>query len=279
MKTHEINTNFLLKKMGKFKFRTGFTLIELLVVVSIIATLMSILLPALANAHEQACRVLCLSNLRQLTLAWSFYAADNDDNLCSPHTMWQNSKPGNHWVTDSIGIPGNTIGGTEQAIRDGVLWQYTQNVRLYKCKSDASPLLRNYSMSSAMGAGGSWPYSTQPVTPGLGNPVYWSFRVLDKIPRPARKMVFIDDENGPSDRGLRSWISGPFRPAINVDRLECTMEFFGSTRHSHGRNLSFADGHCEYWKLKGRYKSKVFQALPEDFLPMWETLKGRAEYK
>ncbi len=61
--------------------RVGFTLVELLVVISIIALLMAILLPALARAREQAKRIVCLSNLKQLTLAWMTYASANNDKL------------------------------------------------------------------------------------------------------------------------------------------------------------------------------------------------------
>ncbi|GAJ23796.1 unnamed protein product, partial [marine sediment metagenome] len=52
----------------------GFTLVELLVVIAIIALLMAILMPALNRAKEQGKRAVCLSNLRQLTLAWIMYA-------------------------------------------------------------------------------------------------------------------------------------------------------------------------------------------------------------
>jgi len=55
----------------------GFTLIELLVVISIIALLLSLLLPALGAARESGRGVVCLSNLRQLALANSAYAEDS----------------------------------------------------------------------------------------------------------------------------------------------------------------------------------------------------------
>ena len=59
----------------------GFTLIELLVVISIIALLIALLLPALEAASEQARRVLCGSNQKQLIMAMHVVAADRDGNL------------------------------------------------------------------------------------------------------------------------------------------------------------------------------------------------------
>lgn len=56
--------------------RRAFTLIELMVVVSVIAVLISILLPSLAAAREQAKIVKCSSQLRQLGTAANYYASD-----------------------------------------------------------------------------------------------------------------------------------------------------------------------------------------------------------
>ncbi len=59
----------------------AFSLVELLVVIAIIALLMAILLPMLTKAREQGKRIICLSNLRQLTVAWTAYAQANSEKL------------------------------------------------------------------------------------------------------------------------------------------------------------------------------------------------------
>lgn len=83
----------------------GFTLVELLVVISIIALLVSILLPALNKARDQAKLLLCKTNLRQQGIAFQTYALDNNGAMV----------PGNYMMGHDIwGMPSeNSTGGTD----------------------------------------------------------------------------------------------------------------------------------------------------------------------
>ena len=61
------------------KTKKGFTLIELLVVISIIALLLSILMPALTKVKDQARSAVCKSNLKQWGLCFSMYLVENNE--------------------------------------------------------------------------------------------------------------------------------------------------------------------------------------------------------
>ncbi len=71
---------------GLSKSIHGFTLIELLVVVAIIAVLISILLPSLNRAREQAKQTVCMSNFKQFGLMYAMYSNDFNGYQCPPET-------------------------------------------------------------------------------------------------------------------------------------------------------------------------------------------------
>jgi prepilin-type N-terminal cleavage/methylation domain-containing protein/prepilin-type processing-associated H-X9-DG protein len=66
---------------GASKNKRAFTLVELLVVIAVIALIMSILLPALRRARNSANRLICSTNMNQISLALRAYAADNSDKV------------------------------------------------------------------------------------------------------------------------------------------------------------------------------------------------------
>jgi len=96
--------------------KRGFTLIELLVVVAIIALLISILLPSLSRAREQAKGTVCMSNLKQIGMGFFFYGQDFGE-----------QPPPNRMQA----APGAPNGGTPPEFRDSDWWYYAHMVPRY----------------------------------------------------------------------------------------------------------------------------------------------------
>ncbi len=227
----------------------GFTLIELMVVIAIMMTLMSILLPSLSRAREAGKRVVCLSNLRQMTMAWHFYAGDNDEQLCSPDTFWNDTDVSKYWAADGPVVPSNNIGGTKAALKGGVLWSYTERTAdLYKCRADRTDLLRSYSISNTMGG-----YARDGTRP---------FHTMADITQAPERAVFVD-------AGSRlQWIAGSFWPMhIDDDGVEWEITDWHNitSRHGGGFNMSFADFHTEYYKWRdGRTEELSYWEISAD---------------
>jgi len=103
--------------------RSGFTLIELLVVIAIIAILAAILFPVFSRAREKARQTSCLSNLKQLSLAFIMYAQDYDETM--PPAVYPDWAT--YWDT-KVDWFGNVIG-------DGMITPYTKNQQISQCPS------------------------------------------------------------------------------------------------------------------------------------------------
>jgi prepilin-type N-terminal cleavage/methylation domain-containing protein len=106
------------------KHRRGFTLIELLVVIAIIAILAAILFPVFAQAREKARQTTCLSNLKQIGLAFKMYVQDFDERWpqCDPIGCCSNGQ------NNSDGMDFGYNGWISNAIRP-----YTKDQAIYIC--------------------------------------------------------------------------------------------------------------------------------------------------
>jgi prepilin-type N-terminal cleavage/methylation domain-containing protein len=108
--------------------KRAFTLIELLVVIAIIGILAGMLLPALAKAKDQAQRVKCLGNLKQILLSTHLYVDDWDGIM--PYTSWSSgtlNKPNWCYTRYREGQP------SDDRVEDGQLWPYHKSKALYSC--------------------------------------------------------------------------------------------------------------------------------------------------
>lgn len=193
-------------------------MIELLVVIAIIALLLSILMPCLSAAKELGQRAVCLSSVRQLTLAWRMYANDSDDEICAAnvgHSKWG-------WVANHVvdATPAEQI----ESIQAGMLFPYLETVGIYTCPTAKKDEVRSYSAVSSMNT----------IISSNKGKVY---KKLLKIKNSHSMLVFVCE----GEISNYAYSVAYHTPAW-IDP--------GPIRHSLGTVFSFVDGHSESWKWK-----------------------------
>ncbi len=209
--------------------RRGFTLIELLVVIAIIALLMGILLPSLNRAREQARKIACLSNMRQMGIALQTYLIDSEYRL--PPSSCRCEDPNDHWLR--------------------ILAGYTRQQLLFHCPSDRAKDFIDWDKPLAEQEGR---YSSFAVN-ALLDPIHYRYGArrnryndTNKIRRQSYT-IWINEAPDTENFNLADHI----HPEQWEGSLEYAKEFVAWDRHKGTSNYLFADGHAENMEFEQTY--------------------------
>ncbi|HEX8913345.1 MAG TPA: type II secretion system protein [Humisphaera sp.] len=209
----------------------GFTLVELLVVIGIIALLMSILLPSLSRAREQANQIKCLSNLRTLGHAVAMYQGDN----------------GGHF-------PKSAVVQQPTAREDWIFWQPTRDVNdsslarylglpvneeLYRCPSDLNWQTRAYRFSYVLNKRTSCINAPNVAVAQLA-------RKVTQVRRPAEKLLMYEEDERTVDDGHGNPDNGGNLLAIRHDFRKRSPDNGMSNNSECRGNILFCDNHAGY---------------------------------
>jgi len=225
--------------------REGFTLIELLVVIAIIAILAAILFPVFAQAREKARAASCLSNNKQIALAFSMYKQDYDETYPPAVDVvsllwWENAV--------SPYIKSTNVGGIltcpSAASR---AWAYSMNWSM-SGQSDASAARPSDTILTADAAQDPTLASKDKTSPAYGLPQAGPY-FFYTYPTQGEGYWTVTP-NFKSVKGDPNAVIDPTKE-VNDDSKKSTGQF--RYRHNQGVNAAFADGHTKY-RRQGQIK-------------------------
>jgi prepilin-type N-terminal cleavage/methylation domain-containing protein/prepilin-type processing-associated H-X9-DG protein len=244
--------------------REAFTLIELLVVIAIIAILAAMLLPALQHAKEQGQGVQCLSNMRQMVIAWRSYALDNKESmvLASGYNA-QDAYNKYAWTTNTMDFSPSAYNWdpVSSGLMNGPYYPYVSSLGVYKCPADTSmvgspqgqkPRLRTASMNFYLGGFGdnNASHGVGVGSWGADYPVYLKTTdlIIGLSPGPVDTWVFVDERQDCINEG--NYLADMDGDTPNTPNAYQFNQDMPGSYHDKSAAYSFADGHAalQHWQ-------------------------------